>query len=539
MEKGNKKESFMRNVVAIMVAQIIIKILGMVYKLYLTNREGFGDEGNAIYNAGFQIYALLLALSSIGVPNAIAKLISERLALNDNRGAHKIFKIAFIFFGLIGLAGTLMLFLGAKYISNVLIQIPEAEYTLMALSPSIFFVTTSSVIRGYFNGRENIKATANSQTLEQTFKTLLTIILVEIIVMLSGTATIYMAAGANFATTLATFLCFCYLCLYYCKNRKTIWKEIVSSKYSSKNISIRNIIKKIIGVSIPISLSSLMVAINKNVDSLTVVRGLKRFMTDSVAKMQYGILSGKVDILVSFPLSFNIAFATTLVPVLSALKAKQDIKNINRRISFSLLITILIGLPFTFGIIIFSEQILNLLFPNAVAGGLTLQISAISIIFTVLLQTTNGALQGLGKVMVPAIALGCGAIIKLLINVILIPIETVGINGAAIGTVVCSITSFLISFMVLKKNIKLKLKLSKYIIKPILASIIMGICSYSFYIILNGIIFEKMRIILTISFAIMVYIVTLLCLQILEEEEIIMLPNGKKLFNFLKLKKIY
>ena len=86
----------MKGVIAIMLSQVLIKILGLVYKLYLTNREGFGDEGNAIYSAGFQIYALLLALSSIGVPNAISKLVSERLALDDYKGAHKIFKIAFV-----------------------------------------------------------------------------------------------------------------------------------------------------------------------------------------------------------------------------------------------------------------------------------------------------------------------------------------------------------------------------------------------------------------------------------------------------------
>src|SRR5215469_7627392 len=103
----DKKETFMRSVIAIMVSQVVIKIVGLVYKLYLTNREGFGDEGNAIYSAGFQIYALLLALSSIGVPNAISKLVSERLALGDGRGAHRIFKIAFVFFAILGLIGTL------------------------------------------------------------------------------------------------------------------------------------------------------------------------------------------------------------------------------------------------------------------------------------------------------------------------------------------------------------------------------------------------------------------------------------------------
>lgn len=361
----DKKESFMRGIIAIMISQVLIKIFGLVYKLYLTNREGFGDEGNAIYSAGFQIYALLLAFSSIGVPSAVSKLISERMAVGDGRGAYRIFKIAFIVFALFGITGTIGLFFGAEYISHTLLQIPEAEYSLIALSPSIFFVSVSSVIRGYFNGRENMRPTAKSQSLEQIFKTLLTIILVETALLLSGIKTLYMAAAANFATTIATALSFFYLCIYYYKNRRQIGQEVSSTAAYVKRLRIREIIKKIIFVSIPISLTSVMVAINKNIDSLTVVRGLKTFTTDTMAKVQYGILSGKVDILVALPLSINVAFATALVPSIASLKAKNNLGEISQKISFSLLITILIGLPCMVGMFTFSEQILKLLFPNA------------------------------------------------------------------------------------------------------------------------------------------------------------------------------
>lgn len=108
--KKRKKESFMQGVISLMFSQILIKILGLVYTLYLTNKEGFGDAGNAIYSSGYQIYALLLTLSSIGVPNAISKLVSERTAVGDHKGANRIFKIAFATFSIIGLVGTLLLF---------------------------------------------------------------------------------------------------------------------------------------------------------------------------------------------------------------------------------------------------------------------------------------------------------------------------------------------------------------------------------------------------------------------------------------------
>ena len=394
--KKVKGESFMQGVMALMFSQVLIKLLGLVYKWYLTNREGFGDEGNAIYSAGFSIYALLLTISSTGVPNAVARLVSQHTAKGDYRGAHRVFKIALGTFAVIGLIGTLLLFFGAHYIANVWLAIPEAELTLVALSPAIFFVAIICVFRGYFNGRENMKATANSQTIEQLFKTIFTVLVVEIVAICSGVNTNLMAAGANLATTLATVGSFFYLYIFYKMRREDLSKEIVSSKnYGTK--SIWKTVKSILSVSVPMSLSSILTSINRNIDSTTVKRGLQSFLSESDALKQYGILSGKVDTLTSLPLSFNIAFATALVPAITTAKTKGDMKTATKRVSFSLLVTMLIGLPCMVGMIIFAQPILDLLFPNAPDGAFIFQVSSLAIIFTVLEQTVNGALQGLGK----------------------------------------------------------------------------------------------------------------------------------------------
>ena len=210
----------------------------------------------------------------------------------DHKGAHRIFKIAFATFSVIGLIGSLMLFLGANVIANQWLQIPEAEMTLVALSPAIFFVAVSSVMRGYFNGRQNIKATARSQSLEQVFKTALTIILVEIIAIISNVSTMWMAGGATLATTLATMAGFGYLYLYYQTRKKEIATEIRST-VNYKYERVRTIIKRILLVSIPIALTAIMSSINKNIDSFTVVRSLKQFMSEDMAISQYGILGRK------------------------------------------------------------------------------------------------------------------------------------------------------------------------------------------------------------------------------------------------------
>lgn len=412
IRKKPKKETFVQAVITLVFSQILIKVLGLIYTLYLTNREGFGDRGNGIVASGYQIYAMLLTISSIGVPNAISKLVSERTAIGDHKGAYRIFKIAFATFAFIGLIGSLLLFFGAGVISKQWLQIPEAEMTLVALAPAIFFVAIASVMRGYFNGRQSMKTTARSQTLEQIFKTLLTIIIVEIIAVFSNVSTEWMAAGANLATTLATFLGFGYLYLYFKTQRREIAKEIKQT-VNYRHERVKTIIKRILLVSIPIALTAILSSVNKNIDSFTVVRSLKEFMPEEVATAQYGILGGKVDTLTNLPLAINVAFATALVPAISAAKARKDRKTIKEKTSLSLLVSMLIGLPCTVGMFIFAGPILNLLFPNASDGTVILQISSLTVLFTILDQTINGALQGYGKLMIPTISLGCRCINKI------------------------------------------------------------------------------------------------------------------------------
>lgn len=533
-----KKESFMQSVLLLMISQIFIKLLGLVYKIYLTNKSGYGDAGNAIGGSGYQIYALLLTISSIGVPNAISKLVSERVVVGDNKGAHRIFKVALFTFGIIGFAGTLILFLGARYISNVILQIPEAEMTLVALSPSIFFVTIASVMRGYFNGREKISVTARSQTLEQIFKTLLTIIVVEIVGFSSNLNTSLMSAGANFATTLSVLLSFGYLSIYYKIYKKNIANDIQNTvNYKRENVF--KVVKRILFVSTPITLSAIMSTLNKNIDSITVVRGLKKFLSESDAKLQYGILNGKVDTLITLPLSFNIAFATALVPYVSSSIAKGDKESASKRISFSILVSLLIGLPCTIGMIIFAEPIIGLLFPRATNGTLLLQISAITIIFSVLAQTVNGALQGLGKIMVPAITSFIGLIIKLIINIVLINVPEIGIYGAVIGSIANNIIAFSLSYIILSKTIKLDLKFNKSVVKPILATLVMGIVSYFVYYILIGIISRSLATIIAILFAVILYIILIVSLKILSKDELLMIPYGTKIIKILERLGIY
>ena len=511
-----KKESFMQGVMTIMFSQILIKVLGLIYTLYLTNRDGFGDAGNAIYISGYQIYALLLTISSIGVPNAISKLVSERLALGDNKGANRIFKVALATFGIIGAIGTMLLFFGAHTIAYNWIQIPEAELTLITL-----------------------KITARAQTLEQIFKTVLTIVIVEIVAYVTSTSTEMMAAGANVATTIATFSSFAYMFIYYKTKRKEIGNEIAQT-VNYKYEDVKTIVKKILMVSIPLTLSSIMTSFNKNIDSFTVKRILNTYLSSDVAKKLYGILGGKVDTITNLPLAINIAFSTALVPAISAAKAKNDNETATKRVSFSLMTSMLIGLPCVVGLVVFAQPILNLLYPKANEGAVLLQLVAIGVIFSILNQTISGALQGFGKVMVPAFALGAGCVVKLILNLILLRIPALNVYGAAIATIACHATAFAIVFIVLQKYIKLDLPFKKFVIKPGIAAGIMGVCSYTIYNLLsNTFLHGNKATIISIIFAVIIYLMSVVALKIYSKEDIKMLPKGDKILNILTKMKIY
>ena len=537
-----KKSSFLKNIIVLLSAHLFIKVIGVINKIYLTNREGFGDEGNAIYSSAFQIYALFLTISSMGIPNAVSKLVSERLAIGDSRGAHKVFRIAIITFGLVGFFCSIVLFTFSHYISCNLIQIPEAELSLLALSPAVFFVSITSVIKGYFNGRENLNIGANSQTIEQIFRTIITIGLIEYIAQNTGLDTRVMAGGAAIATTLSEIVCFTYLYRYYKSVKREIANEIEHSvNYKYKGI--RKTIKDILFVSIPMSIAPILGGINKNIDSMTIVRGLKNFMTETDAKLQYGILSGKVDTLIAFPLSFNAAFSSILIPSVSAAKASGNFTVAKRKIKFSLLISILIGLPSTVGLIILAEPILKLLFPNQPDGVFLLQISAISITFMMLSQNINSVLHGLGKTIVPAICLGLGSIIKLFLNTVLVKINPDifilgGTAGAAFSTVIYHIVTFFLELYIMQKNMRIHFELKNFV-KPIVATIMMAVCLVFTYNSLLSIISFKLCIIVALIVAVIIYAILILILRIFSEAEIKMLPGGEILYRVLKILRIY
>ena len=559
MENKNKKTTFMGNVLIILFSQVVVKLLGVVYTLFTTNTQGFGNEGSGYNSAGYQIYTLLLAISSVGIPNAISKMTSAKNAVGDYKGAQKIYKSALILFSIIGIIASSMLFFGSQLIADNIIKMHNAKYVLMALAPSIFFVCVSSVIRGYFVGMQNMQATSRSQILEQIFKCAFTIGIVYFMSIHTffpndkDLNAAMMAAGANFAATISAVLSTIYIVIFYLKRRKGIYENIKTSTVESKSIPLMKMFKSILLISIPISLSSIIAAVNRIVDTATITRGIEVAFASAIpahgsvaaifnptakqlgeeAVRLAGVLA-KSDTLINLPTSLNISFATVLVPSISAALARGEKKEASRFVSYSLLISLLFIMPCAVGYIALGQPIYQMLYPNVPDGYQLLQLSALSLVFIALNQTISGSLQGIGKIYVPATGLLLGCITKFILNTILIRQPSINIYGAPIGSIVCQIISFTYCFAMLSKNVSIKLSLKKYILKPLVCSLVMGICAYFIYKAMLYIIgVNTIAVILAIIVAVIVYAFMIIITNSLTKDEMEMIPMGAKIYRLL------
>ena len=352
--------------------------------------------------------------------------------------------------------------------------------------------------------------------------------------MLIGQSPEIMAAGSTLATTVATSTAFFYLVRYYRKNRNEIWEEINKSKTFATE-SRKKIAKKLISYAIPISFGSVVSALAGLIDVVTVVNGLQKYGYDIVtANAKYGILSGKVDILLAVPLSINVAFSVALVPFISAAIARHRKDEAISKITYSLKISSLIALPCTFGLFVLATPIFKMIFPNAPEGAYLLQIECWLLFFSVLSQTVTGALQGIGKLAVPGLALLGGTVIKYVLNVVFIPIY--GEVVPAVTSIIYSATAFIISSAVLYKALKVSMPLKEVIVKPLITSALMGLSvflSYKLFILLK--LGNTISTLFSIVIGVGVYAILVILLRVLSKEEIQQLPYGNKICKMLKI----
>ncbi len=533
--KDYTKNSFIKQAFILAIASLLVRLLGFLYRLPLT--EMLGDEGNGIYSAGFYLYNFFLVMSSAGLPAAISKIVSEKYSLGEFKNVKKVFNIALISASFFGGLFSILMFVTAEPFS-ILIGSPKSYYTILTLSPTVFIVSVMSVFRGFFQGLGTTVQTAISQIIEQIFNAIFSVLLAYFLV---GYGVEYGAAGGTFGTGVGALAGFIYIYIYYLIKRKDIKAFLNNYKDNHRTEKSYKIFNLILKTAVPIITGTAIFSITNLIDMQMVNSRLaySGAFTESEINALYGQLTGKYVTITTLPVSISTAIATAVLPSIAKSIVKKENDEVNKKITTTLKLTMIVSIPAAVGLGVLGEQILKLLFPTYYEGGNLLRWGSVSIIFLAFYQILTGLLQGASKVQTPAKNALIGAIIKIPINYFLIAIPSINVIGAIISTTVCYIVASLLNLKVLKKITNIKIQYNAIFIKPLISSFVMGVfcyLSYKLFMILSfG---NNFSTILSILIGMFLYLIILLLIKGLERQDLKLLPFGAKITIFLEKLKL-
>lgn len=524
VDKKNNNNSFVKGALVLGVAAIIVKILGAFFRIPLGNF--IGDEGIGYYQAAYPFYTSLVVISTAGLPAAIAKMVSERVAVGNRSGANKVFKVSFMLLFILGIVSSTVLYFGAGFVSNFF-RNPNAFYSMRALAPALFFVALMAAFRGYFQGLQNMFPTAISQIAESFGRFVIGLYLAFTLAKVSLPKA---AAGATFGATAGAFFgCIIITSLYF-KNKK---KLNLRDTAKIKDEATGQILKHLMIIAVPITIGASVLPLMNLIDSGIVIRRLTEIgYTYEVANKLFGRL-GFGNNIINLPQAITGAMQVSLVPAIAYLAARKDISSIKKNASASIKITLMIGLPSAVGLALLSQDVMLLLYPTkveaAIGAGAILKISAWGIIFLSLFQSTTGILQGLGKQLLPARNLLIGAVIKLFLSYTLIAIPAINIKGAAISSVAGFMIACILNMISLVKYTGLRLSIFNDILKPVIAVMVMGIAVIGSKMMFLSILGGKFTTIVAILTGAMVFFIMVFLLKIIDDDDLNLMPGGSKI----------
>lgn len=531
MSNNKNKDSFLKGALILGLAGVIVKVMGAFFRIPLANF--IGAEGMGYYQAVYPVYTLFLTLATAGFPTAVAKLVSEKNAIGDHKNANKIFKVTYIVLFITGLIAFSIFFFGAEYIVNDIMGNPGAYYAMMAIAPALLFVPMMSSYRGYFQGRKEMTKIAISQIAEQFFRVILGIGLAYYLMTNYGPQ--LGAAGAITGATIGSIASISYLIIVYLTERKARKAQIKSSQHF-KDESVGRIMKKLLVVAIPITIGASVMPLVNMVDSVLVIKRLEvAGYTLDQANAMFGQLTGFAMAIINLPSVVTIAMSMSLVPSISESyaignkgKARKDTKS-------ALKVTLLMLLPAAFGMAALAGPIMNLLYPAEppVVGQLLLALTP-CVVFLGLMQSMNGILQGMGKPIVPVIALSVGMLFKIIISYTLTAIPSINVFGSALGTLTAYLVAVIIEIIYIRKAMNIKFPLKEFVIRPLLTVITMFVVVKLSYGLLGAIIGSKLATIVAILIGAIVYGVLLVLLGGIKKEELLTIPKGEKIYKILK-----
>ena len=526
----DKKGSFIIQASVLAAASLIVRFIGFLYRLPLTAL--IGDRGNAIYSAGYYIYTFLLILSSAGLPAAISRLVSTRIAKGEYRNAQKIFRVSMIFAGAAGAIGMLVLFFFAEPIAKM-VDSPNSVYCLQTLAPTLLIVGVMSVYRGYLQGMNIMTPTAVSQIFEQVFNAVFSVYLAWVLVKQSIPLG---AAGGTAGTGIGALAGLIVVMIFYNRMKPEIRHNMRIEEKGIYQETTGEAFKKLVITAFPIIAGTAVFSMTNLIDMKMVMSGLMSSgaFTEAEAEVLYGQLSGKYVTLTTFPVSISSAMATAAIPNIAMAVTVGNKKEVKRKINTALKLAMIISIPAAVGIGVLGDQILRMLFPSYPEGGVLLKVGAISIAFLSFCQIVTGVLQGIGKIQVPVIGALLGAVVKIALNWILIRIPSINVVGAVISTDVCYLVASIFNVIMLMRYTKTRVNFSGVLIKPTIGSIIMGIGCVIGYKVIFLVFGNTISTLLTIIVAVIIYLLVMIFIRGITEEDLLSIPKGRILVRVFK-----
>ncbi len=532
MSETPKKQSFLHGTVLLAMATAIVKVIGALYKIPLN--AIIGEQGFSYYNTAYEIYTVLLMISTAGLPVAMSRMVSAASSLGHYRQVRKVYTVARTIFLTLGLIGALLMTLLCKQLAAFQEQ-PDAWAAIAALGPSCFLICLMSTYRGFFQGQGNMLPTSVSQVLEAVVK--LVVGIAAAVLLLWYTKSFSLAAGgAIFGVTFSCLVSSVYL--NHCFRKA--YKDLPQTGEEVQSAGL--IAKTLLSIAVPITIGSAGLQILTVMETKIYMSRLLETLTQAQADTQKGIYN-MCQTIYNMPVSFIYPITISIIPAITASLTTGDHKAVKATEESAARITALIAAPCAVGLAVLAGPVTGLL------GGYTGEKLALStslmmvlgccIVFNSTVLLTNAIMQAHGHVNLPVINMFIGGIIKLAVIAILTGNPAIGILGAPLGSLLCYICITVLNLATMRRVLPQAPAIAKNLLRAILSALLMGVAVYGVYqglLLLLGA--DVSRIItcgVPIAVGVAVYVVAAIKLRAITREDCLLLPKGEKIAKLLHL----
>lgn len=550
-----KKQSFMKGAAILSASTLLVKILGLLFSIPLANI--IEPSAMSYFYTAYDIFAVFLMLSTAGLPVAVSRMVGAAYAQGRRKEADRVFSVAFWLFFTIGLLGSLAMVFFADQIAHFYNN-PRANYAIMALAPTLFFLSIMSAMRGYFQGRSNMVPTAVSQSIEAVTKVIVGIGLAIFILqyftgmpsaaLLEGVTALtgispgdsWAAVGAIIGVSVSAFLGMLYLIFYKLRQKRRDRSAL--SQDSSPVPARKELLVLLVRFAVPITLGSCFLSILDSVDSAVIMERLQNAagFTQEGSEYLRSIL-GHARKFFDLPGAFVIAIANSLLPALSGAVASKDQRSIDNISSVSMRVTLLISIPASVGMAVFAQPICGLLLagrPDTAADTAPLlAMLSVAIAFNATLYTGNATLQAFGRPVAPVVNMAVGGILKIALSYALAGIPEINAMGSAISTVVSYFVIMVLNFIAIRGSLPNMDSIVGTALPILLSAGVMGLVSYGAYSGLCLLVSPRAAVLPAILLAVVVYAACVVVFRAVSYDDVAMLPKGETLARLLKVKR--